>query len=34
VLFEMPGGAVFFVCILDSSWCFIADEKEGAGRFC
>jgi len=32
VLFVIHGGAVFFVCILYSSWCFISDEKEGAGK--
>jgi len=33
VLFVIHGGAVFFVYILYSSWCLIADEKEGAGNF-
>jgi len=32
VLFEVPGGAVFFVYILQGCWPFKLDEKEGAGK--
>ena len=31
-IFEVPGGAVFFVYVIQMSNIFIIDEKEGAGK--